>query len=485
MTETHTWRSAARARLIAAARRSREVAVTLRDRRRAMEADRPETPLDLDREHLVTDLEPEHLSPTPEQVEPEPFTGAPADENADTPAGDRTGPAAGGRSTGGSAAGGERTGKATGAQESDEAIARAEDAASRLSTPERPLGRPGRPLNHRSPFFVGLTGALGVAVTYGLLEVVVAARDVLLLIGLSIFLAIGLSPAVDWLTRKRLPRALSVVIVLFACVAFVGGFIASAVPPLVEQSTRFVQEAPSLWHGLQDHSSVLGQLNDRFHIQQRVTGMVSGNTGSLVQGLIGAGQVVFSALTDMVIVIVLTIYFLADLPRIRRTIYRLVPNSRRPRVILIGDEIFSRIGGFVLGNLITSLVAGLAVFVWAEIFGIPYPVLLALFAAIMDLIPVVGSTVAGVVVALVALSVSVPVALATVGYIVAYRLAEDYLLVPRIIGRTVRVPAITTVVSVLIGGSLLGVVGALVAIPVAAVIGMIMQEVLFPRLDRG
>jgi predicted PurR-regulated permease PerM len=154
-------------------------------------------------------------------------------------------------------------------------------------------------------------------------------------------------------------------------------------------------------------------------------------------------------------------------------------------VILIGDEIFSRIGGFVLGNLITSLVAGLAVFVWAEIFGIPYPVLLALFAAIMDLVPVVGSTVAGVVVALVALSVSVPVALATVGYIVAYRLAEDYLLVPRIIGRTVRVPAITTVVSVLIGGSLLGVVGALVAIPVAAVIGMIMQEVLFPRLDRG
>ncbi|GDY28675.1 AI-2E family transporter [Gandjariella thermophila] len=123
--------------------------------------------------------------------------------------------------------------------------------------------------------------------------------------------------------------------------------------------------------------------------------------------------------------------------------------------------------------------------VWLQIFRVPYPVLLALFVALMDLIPVVGSTLAGIVVCLVALTVSLPIALATAGYLVAYRLAEDYLLVPKIIGRTVRVPPLVTVVAVLVGGVMLGIIGALVAIPVAAAIGLLLDEVVFPRLDRS
>jgi predicted PurR-regulated permease PerM len=112
-------------------------------------------------------------------------------------------------------------------------------------------------------------------------------------------------------------------------------------------------------------------------------------------------------------------------------------------------------------------------------------VLLSLLVAILDLIPVIGSTVGGLIVGLVALSISFPLALATGGYILAYRLAEDYLLFPKIIGKTVRVPAVTTVVAFVVGGALLGVVGAFVAIPVAAVIGLILNEVLYPRLDRA
>lgn len=367
----------------------------------------------------------------------------------------------------------------------DGAIARAEDEAARLSTPDQPLGRLGRPLNRRSPFFIGLTGAAGVAVAYGLLQLLSAARDVLTLIGLATFLAIGLSPAVDWLVRRRLPRWSAVLVVLFAIVVLVGGFVAAAVPPLVEQANHFVQVLPTLWQEMRNHSSLIGRINDRFHLQQRLTSSVSGSASTLLTGVIGAGQMVFSALVSTVTVVVLTIYFLADMPRIRRTFYRLVPASRRPRAILIGDEIFTRIGGFVLGNLITSLIAGVATFLWAVVTGIPYALLLGLFVAIMDLIPVVGSTLAGLVVALVALTVSFPLALATGGYIIVYRLLEDYLLVPRIIGKTVRVPAITTVVAVLVGGALLGIIGALVAIPVAAVIGLVLEEVAFPRLDRG
>jgi predicted PurR-regulated permease PerM len=130
-------------------------------------------------------------------------------------------------------------------------------------------------------------------------------------------------------------------------------------------------------------------------------------------------------------------------------------------------------------------IAGLGTFVWMLAWGIPYPVLLGLLIAILDLIPVIGSTVGGAIVSLVALTVSLPVAVATLAFYIAYRLAEDYLIVPRIMGRTVEVPAVVSLIAVLIGGVLLGVVGALIAIPAAAAIHVLLQEVTFRRLDQS
>jgi predicted PurR-regulated permease PerM len=208
----------------------------------------------------------------------------------------------------------------------------------------------------------------------------------------------------------------------------------------------------------------------------------SGGSGALRE-LMKAGSTVFGALTDTFLVIVLTVYFLSALPRIRAVLYRFVPNSRRPRAILIGDQVFAKVGAYLLGNVVISVITGVVTFVWLVIFGVPYPLLLAIFVALLDLIPF-GSTVAGALVALVALSVSVPVSLATLGFYIVFRWVEDYLLVPKIIGRAVDVPAITTLVAVLIGAGLLGIVGALVAIPVAAAIQLLIQEVVFPRLDK-
>jgi predicted PurR-regulated permease PerM len=167
-------------------------------------------------------------------------------------------------------------------------------------------------------------------------------------------------------------------------------------------------------------------------------------------------------------VAVLVVYFLTAMPRIKLFVYRLAPQSRRARVILIGDEIFTKVGGFVLGNFLTSVIAGLGTYIWLVVFGVPYAILLALLVALLDLIPVVGSTAGGAIVSLVALTVSLPIAIATLGFYIAYRLAEDYLIVPRILGRTVQVPAVVTVVTLLVGGALMGIIGALVAIPVAA-----------------
>ena len=357
-------------------------------------------------------------------------------------------------------------------------------AAARIRTEEYPRGLPGRALNGRSPFLVGMSAAAGVAVTVGLVEMIITARAVLVLIGLALFLAIGLEPAVSVLTRRWLPRWAAVLTVMVAGLGVVGGFLTAAIPPLVHQATQFIAQTPTMLTRLQSHNSLLGQLNNRFHLQQRLQQTFSGDASGLVNGLLGAGQVVMGALASGLILLVLTVYFVVDLPRIRATLYRLVPHSRRPRAILLGDAIFAKIGGYVLGNLLISLVAGILTFTFLAIFAVPYALLLSIFVAILDRLPVVGSTIAGVGVCLVALSVSLPVCLATAGFFVVYRLVEDYLLVPRIIGRAVKVPALVTVVAVLLGGALLGIVGALVAIPAAAALLLLTQELLFPHLDR-
>jgi predicted PurR-regulated permease PerM len=358
------------------------------------------------------------------------------------------------------------------------------DAAAEIAEKsDNGLGTPGRPINKRSPFFIGMAAAFGVAVAYGLVEVIVRARSVLIIIGLAMFIAAGLDPAVNWLTRRGLARPLAVLIILLAAAGVIGGFLAAAIPPLAGQATSLGQQLPQYMHSLQNHNSELGKLNDKFQVQQRLTKLLSSRGGDLVGGVLGAGELVLSAATEVLAVAVLTIYFLVGMPRLKLFLYRLAPQSRRARVILIGDEIFVKVGGYVLGNFLTSAIAGVGTYIWLLVFHVPYPLLLALLVALLDLIPVIGSTIGGVICTLVALTVSLPVALATLGFYIFYRLAEDYLIVPRILGRTVDVPAVVTLVAVLIGGTLMGIIGALVAIPVAAALRLLLNEVAFHRLD--
>jgi predicted PurR-regulated permease PerM len=329
-----------------------------------------------------------------------------------------------------------------------------------------------------------MAAAAGVAVTYGVVLAVVQIQDVLILLGLALFLAIGLEPLVSWLVRRRFPRWLAVLTVFVVVLGAVGGFLTAAIPVVVEQAGQFAAKVPDYLTQARDHNSWLGKLNDRFHLQQAVEGLFSNGSG-LAGGVLGIGQAVFGVLTDFLVLIVLTVYFVADFPRIRAGMYRLVPHTRRPRVILLGDEIFAKVGAYVLGNLAISVIAGVLTLIWLLITGVPYAALLAITVALLDLVPVAGSIIGGVLVSLVALTVSVPVCLATVAFFVVYRFLEDYLLVPKIIGGVVKVPALVTVVSVLLGAALLGVIGALVAIPIAAAVLLIAQQVVYPILDRS
>ncbi|RDI61294.1 putative PurR-regulated permease PerM [Nocardia pseudobrasiliensis] len=322
----------------------------------------------------------------------------------------------------------------------------------------------------------------GVAVTYGAVRLLGAASSVLVLVGAALFFALGLEPAVSGLVNRKVPRWAAVSLVLVAVFGVLAAMIAAAIPPLVQQAQQFLEQAPHLLEQAQNHSSAIGRLDERFHIRQRITDGIDHLGAPAIGTVFEAGRTVFGAVSEVGIVAVLTVYFLADMPRIRATMYRFVPNSRRPRAILLGDEVMAKIGDYVFGNVLTSLIAGAATFVWCMFLDVPYALLLGVFVAIIDLFPY-GSTVGGIVVALVALAVSIPVCLATVGFYIVFRLAEDYLLTPRIVGRAVRVPGGVTVVAVLIGAALLGVVGALVAIPVAAALQLLVSELLFPTLD--
>jgi predicted PurR-regulated permease PerM len=255
---------------------------------------------------------------------------------------------------------------------------------------------------------------------------------------------------------------------------------------IADQAARIAAAAPGALEAARDPRTPVGRLVAGTGLmpalEQHLTGQ---GAAALAGGLLSAGRTLFSGLGSGLVVVVLTVWFLVDLPRLRRTLYRLAPAARRPRAVLLGDAMLFRIGGYVLGNVVVSVIAGGASFAVLALLGVPYAGLLAVVVAVLDLVPVVGSITAGLLASLVAFYVSPTVGWTVVGFFVVYRLLEDYLVVPAVIGRAVQVPALLTLVAVLLGGALYGVVGVLLAIPVASAGHLVMHEIVFPRLDQA
>jgi predicted PurR-regulated permease PerM len=338
----------------------------------------------------------------------------------------------------------------------------------------------------RRIFGASFTAGTAVVLAYVLLSAIGGVAGQLILIVLALVFALGLDPVVSWLTRHRWRRVPAVGAVIGAFLLLVVGFFAVIIPPIVTQVEELVRAAPDLIRQLQDRSSLLGRLNARYHLLDALERQVTGGRASeAFGGVLNIGLAVFGTLAAIVTVVVLTVYFLANLPAIRRAFYRTFPASRRARAEELGEEISRRVGGYVLGNLLTSAVAGIGTFVFLEIVNVPYAVALGVLVAVLDLIPVVGSTIGGILVTLVALSVSTAVAIASLVFYIVYRLVEDYLLVPRVMDRAVDVPPVLTIVALIIGGSLLGIVGAFLAIPAAAAVQLLVTRVVWPRLDIG
>jgi predicted PurR-regulated permease PerM len=351
--------------------------------------------------------------------------------------------------------------------------------------PSEGMGRPGPPLHRSNPFVFGFFAALGVLVAWGLWNALGQAKSVLILLIVSMFIAVGLNPLVEWFMRRGLKRGLAVgVVFLLVLLAFAGvGF--AIVPVVTDQINNLIKNAPD-WLDLLTKSRTLKDLDNRYHYIKKATDYIQ--DPALAQrafgGILGVGKVVANALFSAFTILILTLYFLASLPAVKRAAYSLVPASRRPRVAILGDEVLGRVGGYVSGQFTVAITAGFCSFVFLEIVGLrDYAVALAIVVVFCDFIPMVGGLIGCVIITLVGLTDGMWTGVACLAYGVIYQQVENYVVAPRIMRRAVDIPGAVTVIAALLGGALLGVVGALLAIPAAAAILLIIREVWVRKAD--
>ena len=350
---------------------------------------------------------------------------------------------------------------------------------------EQFFGHLGRPLRRNSPFMLGFLGALGVFLAWFLTQALIQARSVIILIVVSLFLAVGLNPLVEALMRRGLSRTVAIAVVFLVVITGFTGFAFAIVPPVAEQTNAFATNIPNYLDDLRENPSIKRFDEDYGLISQAKRYVSNGDLGQrLFGGILGVGRIVLSAVFSALSVLILTLYFLASLPSMKRQAYRLVPSSRRTRVQLLTDEVLVRIGSYVSGAFTVAFVAAITSFIFLSIVGLPYAVALAVFVGLLDLVPLVGATIAATVITLLGFLESPGVGIACLAFYVAYQQLENYVIYPRVMRAAVDVPAAVTVVAVLLGGALLGVVGALLAIPIAAAVLLVVRQVAIPRMDR-
>jgi predicted PurR-regulated permease PerM len=337
----------------------------------------------------------------------------------------------------------------------------------------------------RSPFVLGFAAAVGVALAYLLFRSLVDARDILVLVGLSLFFAAGLDPVIRAARRLGLPRGIAVAAVFVVIAGVFTAFGFAVVPPLVDQTASFVHKLPGYLTDLQ-HNRRVADLDHRFHLINRLRDYVE--SGGLFRNLAGnvlsAGTAVATTVFEGVTVLVLTLYFMAYLDDIKEFAYSMAPRSRRKRATEIGTKITDQIGSYVAGNLALALLAGLVSLLWLWAIGAPFPYALAFVVALLDVVPLVGAALATVIVSVIVLISSTVAGIATVVFLIGYQIVENYVVVPRFLTKMPRINPVATIIGVLAGAKLLGVIGFLLALPLVAVIDLILREIVVPRQAR-
>lgn len=340
-----------------------------------------------------------------------------------------------------------------------------------------------------NPFMFGLLGALGVLVALMIGGIVGQLATVLVYIGVALFLALGLDPIVRFIERK-LPRPAAVAVVVIGVLLAFAGIILAIVPTLVEQIGNLIKDGPKMIEDFTKSAwfqDVSGQFGGT--IQDAVDGVLGfvqnpDNFLDIGGGVFAVGAGIAGGLTGVTIVVILTLYFMASLRSMKRVAARFVPAYQRDTFSELLEDVSSAVGRYVIGQASLALTNGILSLIFLSLIGAPVPALLALLAFIGSMIPLVGTLSASILISLICLFESPTTALIAIIYYLVYMQIEAYVLSPRIMNKAVAVPGALVVIAAVAGGALGGILGALVAIPVAASIIIIVQKVVFPNQDR-
>jgi predicted PurR-regulated permease PerM len=351
------------------------------------------------------------------------------------------------------------------------------------------FGRPGPRMSMQHPLYMGFMGTVGVGLALLVYWIGSNTTQLLLWIVAALFIALGLEPVVGWLESRKIPRPAGILVSVTVLIGAVAGFFATLIPTIVGQVTEIVEQAPTWVRDFID-SEFFRNLDNQFGVRDRINEELDkfvknpDAMGGIFGGVVGFGSTLANGLFGALIVLVLSLYFLAALPSMKKWGYRLAPRSRRPRVAALSEEITRSVGNYVIGQSCVALLNAAFAFIVMSIVGVPFALLLTFVVALLAFIPLVGGLIAGIVVVLISLTAGWQTAAIYAVCYFAYLQFEAYFISPRIMQKAVAVPGAVAVISVIAGGSVLGVLGALIAIPTAAAILLLVKEIYIVRQDK-
>ncbi|WP_022881080.1 AI-2E family transporter [Gryllotalpicola ginsengisoli] len=339
----------------------------------------------------------------------------------------------------------------------------------------------------QNAFRLGLVGTLGVGLGILILTSIVALSTIITYLGAALFIALGIEPLIGFLERRGVPRWAAIVIVFVVILGVAAGVVLAIVPVLVEQGAALVTAVSDFvnngtyndWYSWLQNQFEPGVVDNAV---AQLWSELQKNLGTITGGVLQAGIGLVSGVFGALIVLILTIYFAASMRSMKRGAYALVPASKRRRFIDIAEQVTDSVGKYVIGQVSLALVNGVLSGIFLSIIRAPYPMLLAVIAMLFSLVPLVGTLTGSSIIVLLTLLLGSPLtALVAAIYYLVYMQVEAYVLSPRIMNRAVSVPGALVVVAALAGGSLLGVLGAVIAIPFAASVLLIVRQVVIPR----
>ncbi len=339
------------------------------------------------------------------------------------------------------------------------------------------------------PVIAGFLLALGALLAIGLASALADLATILIYIAFALFAALGLDPLVRRLQSGGVGRAWAIVIVYFGFALVIVGVIWLVVPTVVTQISRFITELPATIDGFQ-RTEVYAWLRAQFgdqvpalldELQRFITD--PSNLAAIGGGVLQVGISIGTTISGIIIIVVLSLYFLASLPQMKQALYRLLPARNRPVAAELTEEITDSVGGYLGGMVVLAFFNSVVTFILYSLLGLPFPLLLAVVAFTLTIIPLVGTVLFWGVGSVVALFTNPLSALIFAAAYLVYMQLEAYVLTPRVMNKTISVPGALVVIGALVGGTLMGLLGALVAIPVTASILLIVKKLILPKQD--